>query len=80
MCVLKTEDYKLKENKIAITGGIISLQKGSSVTYKFKCDKCGFTEQNEHTVTVTKGVTEVSTKKCSSCGNNQTIKLKHLVK
>ena len=62
MCLLKTEDYKLKENNIAITGGVISKQKGSSVTYKFKCEKCGFTEHNENTVTVTKGVTEVSTK------------------
>jgi len=80
MCLLKTEDYKLKENNIAITGGVISKQKGSSITYKLKCEKCGFIEQDENTVTVTKGVTEVSTKKCSGCGNNQIIKLKHIDK
>lgn len=80
MCVLKMEDVKLEENKIAITGGVISKQNGSSITYKLKCEKCGSVEHNENTVTVTKGVTEVSTKKCSSCGNNQVIKLKHIVK
>jgi len=80
MCVSKFEDVKLRENKIAISGGVISKQNGSSITYRLKCEKCGFTEHNENTVTVTKGVTEVSTKKCSNCGNNQVIKLKHLVK
>jgi len=65
------------ENKnIIITGGVVSKQRGSSVTYKLKCDKCGITESAESTVTVSKGVTEVSTKKCSNCGNNQIIKIK----
>jgi len=79
MCVSKFEKVKLEENKIAITGGVISKQNGSSITYKLKCEKCGFIEHNENIVTVTKGVTEVSTKKCSGCGNNQIIKLKHIV-
>jgi len=65
------------ENKnIIITGGVVSKQSGSSVTYKLKCDKCGNTGSAESTVTVSKGVTEVSSKKCSNCGNNQIIKIK----
>ena len=80
MCISKLEEIKQEETKIAIAGGVISKQNGSSITYKLKCEKCGFIEHNENTVTVTKGVTEVSTKKCSSCGNNQVIKLKHIVK
>lgn len=62
---------------ITIFGGIILKQNGSSVTYKLKCDKCGNAESKESTVTLTKGVTEISTKKCDNCGNNQTIKIKH---
>jgi len=62
---------------LTISGGIILKQSGSSITYKLKCDKCGNTEPSESTVTLTKGVTEISTKKCSNCGNNQTIKMKH---
>ena len=49
MFVLKDEYYKLEKNRIAITGGIISLQKRSSVPYKFIYEKCGFTDHNENT-------------------------------
>jgi len=79
--MLKTEYSKQKKEKdmITISGGVISKQSGSSITYKLKCDKCGNAESSETTVTVTKGVTEISTKKCSNCGNNQIIKMKHTV-
>ncbi|NOU18985.1 MAG: hypothetical protein HOO91_15625 [Bacteroidales bacterium] len=62
---------------ITISGGVILKQIGSSITYKLKCDKCGNAESSENTITIMKGVTEISTKKCSSCGNNQIIKMKH---
>jgi len=62
---------------VTIIGGIISNQSGYTITYKLKCKKCENTEQSETTVNLTKGVTEISTKKCSKCGNNQMIKLKH---
>ena len=62
---------------IIISGGEISKERGSSVTYKVKCEKCGEVDQSESTVTVTKGVTEMTTKKCTRCGNNQVIKMKH---
>ena len=61
---------------LTISGGVITKQSGSSVTYKLKCEKCGNAEPSESTVTLTKGVTEISTKKCSNCGNSQTIKMK----
>ena len=64
---------------ITITGGIISKQRDSLITFKFICDKCGNTGSSENSVNVTKGVTEISTKKCSSCCNNQVIKLKQIV-
>jgi hypothetical protein len=64
-------------NLITISGGVISKQNGSSISYKLKCDKCGNFESTESTVTLTKGVTEISTKKCPICGNNQIIKMKH---
>lgn len=63
---------------VAITGGVISKQSGSSVTFKLKCEKCGNDGSAESTLTLMKGVTEITTKKCSSCGNNQTIKIKIL--
>ena len=62
---------------ITISGGIISKQNGTSVTFKAKCDKCGYIDPAETTITVTKGVTDVSTKLCQSCGNNQITKIKH---
>ncbi len=64
---------------VTISGGIISKQSGSSITYKPKCDKCNEVEFDETTVTITRGVTEVSTKKCSSCGNVQITKIKDVV-
>jgi len=63
---------------ITITGGVISKQVGSTVTYKAKCEKCGNVEPEESIVNVSKGVTEIYSKKCSACGNNQTIKMKHI--
>ena len=64
---------------VTITGGVISKHKGSSITFIPKCEKCGNAEHAESTVTLTVGVTEVSTRKCSICGNNQIIKMKLLV-
>ncbi len=61
---------------VTISGGEISKQKNSSITFRLKCDKCGLVDLSESTITVTKGVTEVTTKKCPNCGNNQTIKMK----
>lgn len=61
---------------ITITGGVISKQSGSSVTYKSKCDNCNNVEPNETTVSITKGVTEISTFRCSNCGNHQITKIK----
>jgi hypothetical protein len=70
---------KTENDVIIISGGVISKQIGSSITYKLLCDKCGNTESTESTVTITKGVTEISTKKCSNCGNNQIVKMKHII-
>ncbi|NVO10949.1 MAG: hypothetical protein HXX16_13370 [Bacteroidales bacterium] len=62
---------------ITISGGVISKQIDTSVTYKFKCEKCGIVDDKESSVNVTLGVTEIATKKCSNCGNIQIVKLKH---
>ena len=62
---------------ITISGGIISKQNGTSVTFKVKCDKCSYVDPTETTITVTRGVTDVSTKQCSNCGNNQVTKIKN---
>lgn len=63
---------------VSITGGIVSKQKGTSITFTPKCEKCGNAEYSATTVTLTKGITEVSTKRCSVCGNNQMVKMKLL--
>ena len=62
---------------ITISGGVISKQSGSSVTYKLKCVNCNNVELNETTVSITKGVTEITTFRCSNCGNNQITKIKY---
>ncbi len=61
---------------ITITGGIISKQNGSTVTYKLKCNSCSYEDQIETTITLTKGVTEITTQKCPNCGKVQIIKMK----
>lgn len=63
---------------VTIIGGVLSKQSGYTITYKLKCEKCGNIEHPKTTVNLTKGVTEISTKKCSNCGNNQMIKMKHI--
>ncbi len=60
-----------------ISGGIIIKERGTSVTYQVKCDRCENIEPSEYNVTLTKGVTEISTMRCSKCGNNQITKIKH---
>lgn len=61
---------------ITIAGGEVLSHRGTTVTFKLKCDKCGNIDESESSITVMKGVTEVTTKKCSFCGNNQIIKMK----
>jgi hypothetical protein len=64
---------------ITISGGVISKQRGSSVVYKLMCDRCGIAETNDSFASISIGVTEVSTKKCSNCGNKQIVKIKYTV-
>jgi transcription elongation factor Elf1 len=61
---------------ITITGGVISRQNGSSVTYKPQCENCNNVEPVETTVTITRGVTEISTFNCSNCGTHQITRIK----
>jgi len=61
---------------VTITGGVIAKQIGTSISFKLKCEKCGCSEHPESMVSLTRGVTEITTKKCSNCGNNQIIKMK----
>jgi len=61
---------------ITISGGEVLKQNGSSITYKLKCSRCGNIESSEATITIMKGVTEVTAKRCSNCGNNQIVKMK----
>jgi hypothetical protein len=61
---------------VAITGGVVLRQKGSSVTFRPKCEKCGNAENIESTLTLMKGVTEIATHKCSCCGSNLVTKMK----
>ncbi len=61
---------------VTISGGVVSKQNNTSVTFRLKCDKCGHMEESESTVTVTLGLTEVTTKKCPNCEHRQVIKMK----
>lgn len=61
---------------ITIVGGEVLSHRGTTVTFKLKCDKCGNIDESESSITVMNGVTEVTTKKCPYCGNNQIIKMK----
>lgn len=61
---------------ITIAGGEVSSQKGTTVTYKLKCDGCGYLDNSEASITMMRGVTEVTSKKCPNCGKIQVIKMK----
>ncbi len=43
---------------ITIAGGEVSNHKGTTVTYKLKCEGCGFIDSSETTVTMMRGVTK----------------------
>jgi predicted nucleic acid-binding Zn ribbon protein len=61
---------------ITIAGGELLSHRGTTVTYKLRCDNCGNIDETESSITVMKGVTEVTTKKCPKCGANQIVKMK----
>ena len=61
---------------VTITGGVVLELKGTSVTFKPKCEKCGNDDNIEITLTLLRGVSEITTRKCSKCGNNQITKMK----
>lgn len=61
---------------VIITGGVVLKQNGTSVTFKSKCEKCGNVDNAEATLTLMKGVSEITTKKCLKCGNSQIVKMK----
>ena len=61
---------------VTISGGVVSKENNTSVTFRLKCDKCGHMDESESTITVTLGLTEVTTKNCPSCGHRQIIKMK----
>ncbi len=61
---------------VTIAGGEVLSHRGTTVTFKLKCDKCGVIDESESSITVMKGVTEVTTKKCPKCGSNQVVKMK----
>lgn len=62
---------------ITINGCEVIQREGTFVKFKVKCSKCNNTNDKENTINLTKGITEVTTKQCAHCGNNQTIKLKY---
>jgi predicted nucleic-acid-binding Zn-ribbon protein len=61
---------------VTISGGIISTQSSSSVSFKLKCELCGEVEFSETRISITRGITDIFLRKCPKCGTNQTIKIK----
>ncbi len=61
---------------ITIEGGEVLSHRGTTVSFKLKCKSCGNIDNSESSITVMKGVTEVTTKKCPKCGVNQIVKMK----
>ncbi len=59
-----------------LSGGVITKESGSQITYRLKCDKCGTVEHSESQVTVSKGSTSTYTRKCMKCGNQQKVIIK----
>lgn len=61
---------------INIDGGEVLSHRGTTVNFKLKCKKCGNIDESESSITVMRGVTEVTTKRCPKCGANQIVKMK----
>jgi DNA-directed RNA polymerase subunit M/transcription elongation factor TFIIS len=62
---------------IALKGAIIIEQKGSTLVYKAKCEKCGNVAGTTiSTPAPSKGGTYTYTYHCTKCGNSQRIEIK----
>lgn len=64
---------------IIITGGETVEYSHSSISYKVKCVKCGNVEPRKYSYSLSKGITEVSTIKCTACGHSQVVKIRYLI-
>jgi rubredoxin len=66
---------------IEITGGIVIRERGTVVTYRQKCENCGYVYDYEKTTIVpaysTRGARNFT---CPECGNYQEVELRYLYK
>ncbi len=64
---------------VTISGGEISEEKGSTISFNLKCELCGELQYSKTRISLTNGLTDIFIRKCPSCNNNQIIKIKYTV-
>ena len=63
---------------IEITGGEIINDRGTVVTFRQKCESCGFVyDFNKTTIVPAYGSRKVRAFTCSECGNYQEVEARH---
>ncbi len=62
---------------VVLEGGSCVECSSPTITYVVKCQKCGYVETHRHTVSLTRGVTEVVTVQCDKCNHKQMVKIRY---
>ncbi len=63
---------------IEMTGGKIVNERGTVVTFRQKCENCGFVyDWNKTTIVPAYGSRKVRAFTCSECGNYQEVEARH---
>jgi hypothetical protein len=63
---------------IEVTGGVIVNERGTVVTYRQKCEECGYVyDYNKTTIVPAYSTRSARNFTCPECGNYQDVLLKH---
>jgi rubredoxin len=63
---------------IEVTGGIVVNERGTVVTYRQKCERCGYVyDYNKTTIVPAYSTRSARNFTCPECGNYQEVSLKH---
>jgi predicted RNA-binding Zn-ribbon protein involved in translation (DUF1610 family) len=66
---------------IEVTGGVIVNERGTVVTYRQKCEECGYVyDYNKTTIVPAYSTRSARNFTCPECGNHQEVELRYLYK
>ena len=63
---------------IEVTGGIVVNERGTVVTYRQKCERCGYVyDYNKTTIVPAYSTRSARNFTCPECGNYQEVSMRH---